>query len=142
MPHIKHRLVVNTSPKAVFENLTSIKGLAGWWTPETTGKTDVGEVLGFGFGPDYSKEIKVVSVETDKRVQWKCLKATEEWVGTTIEFDLQKDQGKTVVMFSHSSWRAYTPMFGQCSYDWAMFLKSLKLLCEKGMGNPFPDQHQ
>ncbi len=142
MPDIKHKLVIEASPAAVYENITTQKGLAGWWTPDTQAKVEVNSVLRFGFGPSYFKEMKVVMLVPNKKVEWKCIAATEEWIGTTIEFDLKPEAGKTVVYFSHNNWESQTPMLSQCSYDWAMFLRSLKLLCEKGRGLPFPDQHQ
>ena len=142
MPDIIHKLAIHAKPGTVYANLTSIEGLAGWWTPDTSGKTEVGGVLRFGFGPEYFKEMKVVSLQPGKKVVWECLKATSEWVGTRLEFDFGPDGEKTTLVFSHSNWGSYTPMFAQCSYDWAMFLKSLKQLCEKGKGSPFPGQHQ
>lgn len=142
MPDIKHRLLIDAKPSTVYENLTSASGLAGWWTPDTTGNSKVGGVLKFGFGPDYFKEMKVITLQPGKNVRWECLSATEEWVGTFIEFDIQAEESKTAVCFSHADWSSYSPMFSQCSYDWAMFLKSLKQLCEQGSGNPFPNQNR
>ncbi|MFZ1805829.1 MAG: SRPBCC domain-containing protein [Cyclobacteriaceae bacterium] len=142
MVNIRHKLEVNASLATVFEKLTSQNGLAGWWTPDTNAKAEVNSILRFGFGSSYFKEMKVIALEPEKKVEWKCITGTEEWIGTTIAFRLQKEDNRTMIYFSHNNWESYTPMFSQCSYDWAMFLRSLKHLCEKGKGFPFPDQHQ
>jgi hypothetical protein len=54
----------------------------------------------------------------------------------------QRDINKgTLLIFHHDDWKAYTPMFAECSYTWGQFLRSLKLLCETGKGRPWPKQH-
>lgn len=142
MVNIRHKLEIQASAETVFVNLTTQNGLAGWWTPDTNAKAEVNSILRFGFGPSYFKEMKVTELKPGKKVEWKCITGTEEWIGTTIKFTLEKVDTKTIVDFSHDNWDSQTSMFSQCSYDWAMFLRSLKHLCEKGKGLPFPNQHQ
>jgi len=141
MVNIRHKLEIRASTETVFSNLTTQNGLAGWWTPDTEAKAEVNSILRFGFGPTYFKEMKVLALDTGKKIVWRCTAATEEWIGTTISFNIEKSD-KTIVHFSHDNWESQTPMFSQCSYDWAMFLRSLKQLCETGKGLPFPNQHQ
>ena len=108
--------------------------------------------------------MKITGLEPSKRVGWLCITGVEEWVGTTISFNLEpgkqttmlsthpelKDQirqqanpdTQTLVTLVHDDWRAYTPMFAECNYTWGLFLKSLKLFCETGTGRPWPHQHQ
>ena len=46
MVDILHRVGVKTpTPEKVYEALTTVEGLAGWWTDDTTGDADVGGVL-------------------------------------------------------------------------------------------------
>ncbi len=142
MADIRHRLEINSDPSEVYKNLVSQEGLSAWWTPDTNAKPEVGSVLRFGFGPSYFKEMKVSLLEPEKKVVWKCITATEEWIGTEIIFELQTGGDKTILSFSHNNWDAQSSMFSQCSYDWAMFLRSLKELSESGKGSPFPNQHQ
>lgn len=142
MVNIKHKLEIEASPETIYGNLTTQNGLAGWWTPDTNAKPEVNSILRFGFGPSYFKEMKVIALDSERKVEWKCITGTEEWIGTTITFILEKADTKTILHFSHDNWDSPTAMFSQCSYDWAMFLRSLKHLCEKRKGLPFPDQHQ
>ena len=45
---ILHRVGVSTpSPDKVYEALTTIEGLSGWWTDDTTGTAEVGGVVQF-----------------------------------------------------------------------------------------------
>lgn len=142
MENIRHKLEINAPVSKVYQQLVTQEGLSGWWTPDTSAKPEVNSVLRFGFGPTYFKEMKVVELIPEEKVVWKCVTGTEEWVGTTIQFDLAQFEGKTILFFSHNDWEAQTTMFSQCSYDWAMFLRSLKALTEMNKGYPFPNQHQ
>ena len=49
MVDILHKVGVKSSPDDVYEALTTRDGLAGWWTEDTKGQTDVGGVLEFRF---------------------------------------------------------------------------------------------
>jgi uncharacterized protein YndB with AHSA1/START domain len=135
---IHHRLRIDKPAETVYENLTTQKGLAGWWTPETVATPEVGSVSKFSFG-DYHKEIKVEALKPYSYVKWRCLKAFEEWIDTTITFELEPHAKGTILILHHEGWKIYSNEFASCSYDWALFLRSLKFLCEKGKGFPYPD---
>ena len=52
MVDILHRVGVKTpTPEKVYDALTTVDGLAGWWTDDTKGSADVGGVLEFRFPP-------------------------------------------------------------------------------------------
>jgi len=136
---IHHRLLIEAPVEKVYGAITTQEGLAAWWTPETAAKAEVGSVSRFAFGPDYFKEIKVVELKAYSRVKWHCIKAHEEWIGTTITFELEPHQKGSVLFFHHDNWKEYTQEFAACSYDWALFLRSLKMLCETGKGVPYPE---
>lgn len=136
---IYHRLLIEKPIETVYGNLTKQEGLAGWWTPDTIAKPEVGSVSRFAFGPNYFKEIKVEELKPYSKVKWLCLNASEEWVGTTITFELEPHNKGCTLMFHHDNWAAYSQEFASCSFDWALFLRSLKMLCETGKGKPYPD---
>jgi uncharacterized protein YndB with AHSA1/START domain len=142
MISIYHRLLIEAPSEKVYEALTTQKGLAGWWTPETTTHMETGSIARFAFGPDYFKEMKIEKLKPSNKVKWLCIKGYEEWIGTTISFELQPHDRGTVLFFHHDGWKEYTPGFASCSYDWALFLRSLKFLCETGKGLPYPDVHK
>lgn len=138
---IYHRLLIGAPVEKVYEALTTQEGLAGWWTPETTAKPEAGSISRFTFEPDYSKEMRIEELKPYSKVKWLCLKGFEEWIGTTVTFELEPHKRGCSLLFHHDKWKAYTPEFAGCSYDWALFLRSLKLLCETGKGKPYPNFH-
>lgn len=136
---ICHRLLIGAPAETIYGALTTQKGLAGWWTPETLAKPEVGSVLRFAFGPDYYKEMQVEELKPYSKVRWRCLRAFDEWIGTTLTFELEAHAKGSVLSFRHDGWAAYTKEFASCSYDWALFFRSLKFFCETGSGFPYPD---
>ena len=163
MPNIHQQLFIRVAAENVYEALTSAEGLSGWWTPGVSAKPELHTIARFPFGPNYVKEMEISELQRPRLVEWVCLKADEEWVGTHLSFELiegtrqsllkahpemrgQIEQQKnfdtgTVLIFHHDDWREYTPMFAECSYTWGQFLKSIKLYCETGKGTPWPNQH-
>lgn len=139
MKSIYHRLLIKSPIEKVYNALTHEEGLSGWWTPETKAKPEIGSIARFAFGPDYFKEMKITNLESPNKVAWLCIQGYEEWIGTTLTFELESTKKGTVLLLHHDGWKAYTPEFAGCSYDWALFLRSLRLLCETGKGTPYPD---
>lgn len=136
---IYHRLLIKSPVEKVYQAITTQQGLAGWWTPDTIAAAEVGSVLRFGFGPDYFKEMKVLRLNPYSLVVWQCMKGFEEWVGTTLSFELMPHQKGCTLLFHHDGWDKYSGEFASCSYDWALFFRSLRFLCETGTGFPYPD---
>jgi len=135
---IFHRLLIEMPVEHVYNALTTQEGLAGWWTPETIAKPEIGSTLRFSFGPTYFKEMKVEELKPYHKVMWSCLHAQEEWIGTKLTFELSPHPKGTILCFHHDGWANYTPEFASCSYDWALFFRSLKFFCETGKGFPYP----
>ena len=135
---ICHRFLIESPVEKVFEALTTQKGLAGWWTQNTIAKPEIGSILRFSFSPDYFKEMKVVELEPYSRIKWYCIQGFEEWIGTSLTFELEPHSKGCILFFHHSGWKDYSSGFATCSFDWAMFFRSLKRLCETGTGIPNP----
>ena len=52
MVDILHRVGIRgSSPDEVYAALTTVDGLAGWWTDDTSGSSEVGGTLAFRFPP-------------------------------------------------------------------------------------------
>jgi uncharacterized protein YndB with AHSA1/START domain len=137
MVDILHRVGATSSPHAVYEALTTVDGLAGWWTEDTYGDAEVGGVVGFRFEPG-SFDIKVLEAQPAEHVLWEVVKGPDEWVGTRIRFDLKEEDGFTIVLFRHEGWKEPVEFMHHCSTKWAVFLMSLKKLVETGKGEPAP----
>jgi uncharacterized protein YndB with AHSA1/START domain len=139
MPNIRHLVRIKSSPAKIFDAVTTARGFSVWWTRDVTGKPGQPKVLVLKFGPDYHKEVELIATEDGKSASWKCLVGDKEWVGTDIVFNLRASGDETRLFFEHNACSAYTDLFSQCSYDWTLFLRSLKSFCETGTGKPFPD---
>ena len=163
MPNIHHQLLIGAPAEKIYSAITSQEGLSAWWTPNTKAKPELNSVARFTFGEGYFKEMKISELIPSTHVTWICIAGADEWIGTTISFQLQpgnkatllsshpeaKDQIQqqrkndigTLLTLHHDDWKDYTPMFAECNYTWGQFLRSLKLWCETGKGRPWPSQH-
>jgi len=138
MVDILHRVGVKTaSPEKVYEALTTVDGLAGWWTDDTTGDAAVGGVIEFRFPPG-GFDMEVVEQRPSEHVSWKVVDGPEEWVGTTVDWELRQDDDMTIVLFKHQGWKEPVEFMHHCSTKWATYLMSLKSLVETGTGAPSP----
>jgi uncharacterized protein YndB with AHSA1/START domain len=138
MVDILHRVAIeNAAPEQVYDALTTIDGLTGWWTDDVNGGVEVGDVLEFRFPPG-GFDMEVIDRRPSERVAWKVVAGPEEWVGTTVDWQLRRDGDYTVVMFSHQGWKEPVEFMHHCSTKWATYLMSLKSLVETGKGAPSP----
>lgn len=132
---IRHNVVIKTAPPVVYQAITTQEGLSNWWAKQTTAKPEVGFLNTFTFG-EFKNEMKVTDLVPQKRVAWQCIRSIDEWMNTTISFDLEERDGRTLVRFVHGDWEVVTDTYAACNYDWALFMKSLKSFCETGSGTP------
>jgi uncharacterized protein YndB with AHSA1/START domain len=138
MYDILHRVGIKASPRQVFDALTTPRGLAAWWTTDTTGDGNVGGILKFRFG-NGGFDMKVLAADPDRQVKWQVIDGPQDWIGTTISFDLKQDDNYTNVMFKHQGWREPVEFMHACSTKWGTFLMSLKSLLETGRAAPYPN---
>lgn len=144
MVDILHRIGIKAPLPKVYEALATREGLAGWWTNDTRGASKVGEILNFHFTNKAGEEIgrfdmKVLELVPNQRVRWEVVGGLGEWIGTKISFDLKVEDEYVVVLFRHADWKEPSEGMHHCSTKWAIFMMSLKTLCESGQGNPAPN---
>lgn len=136
MTDIRHRIgVKDAAPQQVYDALTTVDGLAAWWTGDT--KEHDG-VLQFRFPPVGGFDMQVVQAQPAERVTWRVVDGPEEWIGTTIDWKLHRDGDYTIVLFEHLGWKEPVEFMYHCSTKWASYLLSLKSLVETGQGAPAP----
>ncbi len=141
--HIIHRVGIKAPADKVYAALTTLDGLSGWWTRDTTGSARPGGAIDFRFRTAGGDEIGgfgmvVLDQEPQRRVRWRVKDGPPEWVGTEIDFDLAQEDGFTIVRFGHRQWREDSEFMAHCSTKWATFLLSLRDLVETGQGRPAP----
>jgi uncharacterized protein YndB with AHSA1/START domain len=138
MADILQRIGVKAvSPIETYKALTTLEGLSGWWTRNTTGNPTVGGVIKFTFGAGFF-DMKVVALEPGKQVLWEVVDGPPEWIGTTVTWDLKQEGDHTVVLLKHQGWKEPVEFMHHCTTKWALFLMSLKSLLETGKGAPDP----
>jgi uncharacterized protein YndB with AHSA1/START domain len=140
---IVHRVGIKAPASKVYAALSTIDGLAGWWTERTSGNARIDGILAFRFHSLAGDEIggfdmQVLELVPDSRVRWRVKDGPPEWLGTEIEFKLSQQDGWTTVMFAHRGWREAVEFMAHCSTKWATFLLSLRDRVETGKGRPSP----
>lgn len=139
MVDILHKIGIQAPPPAVYRALTTIDGLAGWWTTETAGETGLGDVIRFRFKVG-GFDMKLLELDGARRIGWQVVDGPPEWLGTRIDWQLHEEAGWTLVYFKHEGWREPVPFMHHCSTKWAVFLISLKAMLETGKGTPWPHE--
>ena len=143
MVDIIHRIGIKSSVAQVYKALTTLEGLAHWWTEEVRGDALVRGKIEFSFltksGELLGKMVmEVQELNDNKDVRWRCIEGPEEWVGTDITFQLSEQDNQTIVLFGHRNWREAVESMAHCSMKWATFLLSLREYVETGKGKPSP----
>jgi uncharacterized protein YndB with AHSA1/START domain len=139
MVDILHRVgIQGASPQQVYDALTTVDGLSGWWTADTSGSAETGGVLQFRFPPG-GFDMKVLEQVPGEHLRWLVVDGPAEWIGTTVDWQLRADGDFTIVMFKHEGWKEPVEFMHHCSTKWATYLMSLKDLIEDGHGRPSPD---
>ena len=139
MPDILHKVDVKSSLNETYKALTTLEGLAGWWTTTTQGNPNAGGTIAFRFGPLGGFDMKVLELEPGRRVLWQVVDGPDEWRGTKVSFELRGDGDFTTVLFKHQGWKEPVEFMHHCSTKWATYLLSMKSMLEGGQGRPYPD---
>lgn len=138
MAEIKHLVEIDAPASVVYRAVTEQAGLAGWWTTETVAEAKVGAILEFTFGHEYHNKMRVTNLAPNRLAEWECIESVKQWLGTKFTFDIQQQDGKTILRFSHHGWRGATDFLAKCNYHWGYYMHSLKQYCETGQGTPYP----
>lgn len=138
MADILHRIGATATPDQVYDALTTLDGLAAWWTTDTQGDAAPGGTIQIRFGDTGGFDMKVLDQRPNERVEWEVTDGPEEWIGTHVSFDLKEEDDYTIVLFKHQRWREPVEFMSHCSTKWATFLISLQQLAETGTGAPHP----
>ena len=82
--------------------------------------------------------MKVLESVPNRLVRWQCVGGPDEWVETSVTFDLSWKDEQTFVLFSHANWKEPVEFMHHCSTKWATFLPSLRDALERAAGHPAP----
>ena len=130
-------LTINAPLDTVCSAVSSVDGLSGWWTTDTSGSPEPGGELRFTF----SDGVAVMRVEdrTPALERWTCLghSGQPEWAHTTVTFQLTElGSAVTRLQFTHGGLGPQLDCYGHCSAGWSYLMRSLASYAETGIGHP------
>jgi hypothetical protein len=135
---IVHELTIAAEPKAVFEALTTARGLARWWDPGCATDLEADATLTLPLaGGDIT--VRVGLLEAPELVQWEVTEGPREWAGTTVairieelEADVAGGAGPVSLLnFWHGGWPYEDGLMPKASFDWALRLAALRDVAEQ-----------
>jgi uncharacterized protein YndB with AHSA1/START domain len=143
MVDIIHKIGINAPLSKVYAAVSSVEGIAGWWTRETSGDAKLGGTVSVLFRSPNGDEkgrmgFELVKLVPGERVVWRFSSGPQEWLGTEVTFELLRREDMTIVVFGHRQWSEAKEFMAHCSMKWATFLLSLRQLLETGEGRPAP----
>ena len=136
-------LQLPTSPDSVSALFTSAAGVSRWWGP-TEGDAAVGGTLVTSFGA-YGVNAMRVLQSGPTRVVWQSTAPdgatptghTQEWLGTTMEFDIAPADTGTQLRFRHAGLTPQLECWEACVDAWSYFMASIEAFATTGAGTPF-----
>lgn len=131
MPDLLHEITIEAGPEKVYAALTTQKGLRGWWTADTIAEERAGGDAQFGFdrrGTVFN--MKIEELVPPVRVVWSCHGEHEEWKGTRLSWDIDSQDGRSVLRFRHANWREASKFFAMCNSTWGELMYRIKAYVE------------
>ena len=128
---------VHAEPGALFDALTTLPGLAGWWT-SVTGSGDTGGELRFSFGSG-TCVVHVDEATRPSAVRWTVTECAfvPDWEGTRPTFTITLlDDGACELHFRHGGLTSELDCIEECTRGWDHFIVSLRDYVETGRGMP------
>ena len=137
MPDIHHLLNIDAPASRIYQAVSTVEGIKGWWTVQCYGDFSLNGEVHFDFNEEYRNTFLVKGMEDDKQIIFEGKECAPDWRNTLIDIRLEETEGKTVVRFSHLKYPEANDFYAGCNYSWGYFLKSLKEFAETGKGFPF-----
>lgn len=103
-----------TDAARILDALTTLDGLASWWTRETAGDPAEDGTVTFAFGDHGGFDMRVIKSDA-QQVHWERIKGPDDWIGTRIEFDIDARDTHNQMLFLHAGWDSENAFFHHCS---------------------------
>jgi hypothetical protein len=142
-------IIVSSTPGAVYKALTT--GFDKWWTTSCNSISKTGDKITFRFGPTYWV-MRASNLVPDTFIELECIEAhhvhdglpssiLDEWEGTKLKWEIQKQEEKTKIVLVHEGLRPSLECFEVCEQGWDyFFVNSLKQYLDTGKGLPFENE--
>jgi uncharacterized protein YndB with AHSA1/START domain len=127
MAEIKHQIPINAAPEKVYAALATSKGLRGWWTADSKADEKAGGKAEFGFDRrGMLFRMIVEKLDPGKQVVWTCHGDHPEWNGTTLTWNIAREDGVSMFRFTHSGWKSVSDFCATCNSTWGELMYRLK----------------
>ncbi|WP_411030573.1 SRPBCC family protein [Spongiimicrobium sp. 3-5] len=133
---IKHLFHISASTEKVYKAIAGTEGLSHWWTTQTKGSEDVDGEIKFNFGEYQGPTMKIIELVPNKKIVWQCVESNG-WLDHIFTFDLDENDGKTRIRFSHEGWEDQGDFYAGCCFSWGRYLESLRQYCQTGKGEGY-----
>ncbi len=137
MATIQHIFHIDASFENVFKAISTIEGIQKWWTSGTRGDDSLQGIIQVRFGDNGGMDFQVTEINPNKSYKWKTVDGHPEWIDTIIDFQLDENDNKVRVTFTHGGWEKASPFMSQCNFSWGRYMISLRDYLEKGQGEPY-----
>jgi uncharacterized protein YndB with AHSA1/START domain len=148
MSDIRHRLTIKAPPSDVFAALTTLEGIADWWTVDVAGDPGPDGRFQVSFGRPADAWLSVVHCEQDALVEWESqpLDGNDPphsiWHGTHVAFELKRTKaGSTTMDLRHTGWAEFDDGVAFCNTTWARLMRRLRQALEAG-GGPSRERYE
>jgi uncharacterized protein YndB with AHSA1/START domain len=137
-PSFTTSFIVKQTPEQAFAAIVNPRA---WWSGDHKGVADrVGDSFTYRYRDLHYSKQQVTELVPGKRVAWHVTEGMlafvadkEEWVNTTITFDIAKKGEMTEVVFTHVGLKPAGECYDTCSDAWTSLIQgSLKQLIETG----------
>lgn len=135
-------LVVEQTPAEVF---IAIKNVRGWWSEQIEGDTEqLNDEFTYHYKDVHRCRLKLTELIQDKKVKWlvtdnhfNFTKDKTEWNGTWVCFEIEENNNKTILRFTHLGLTKAYECYNICSNAWTRYIQqSLRNLITTGKGQP------
>jgi hypothetical protein len=134
--------LVDQTPEEAFSAINNVRG---WWSEEIEGGTEkLNDEFTYHYKDVHICRMKLVEVIPNKKVVWLVLENyfnfiedKNEWVDTTISFEVSAKDNRTEIRFTHQGLVPEYECFDICSNAWSEYITgSLRSLISTGKGQP------
>lgn len=137
---IYHDLIIKGPIEKVFQAVSEPNHLIHWWPQTCTGYPELGQEYNFYFTKEYDWYGKVTKCIANQCFHITMTKSDIDWDATTFGFEMEENNGSTVLHFTHLNWPHCNAHYRIASFCWAILLKGLKDYVEKGIILPFEER--
>jgi uncharacterized protein YndB with AHSA1/START domain len=137
MADILQDFAIHAAPSRVFEAVSAPGQLDQWWTLRSSGQPAMGSIYELDFGPAYQWQAVVTKSVPGSAFELTLTRADDDWIGSTVSFELSPSGSGTQVRFAHRGWPQANDHYRTSCHCWALYLRILRRHLEHGESVPY-----